>query len=84
MAVATAPGPRRSLLGMAIAAVAARAKPGRSRRIAELAARVREHVPTIAALAAANFGAFQVWHHGQGWFIVAASVVVLDWAVTGR
>ena len=80
-----APGQRRSLIGMAVAAVQARLEAkGRRSRLGELAVRVREHVPTVAALAAADFGAFQVWHHGQGWFVVCASVLALDWAVTGR
>lgn len=37
---------------------------------------------TMAALAAMDLGAFQVWHHG-GWFAVAVSVLALDFAVTG-
>ena len=83
MVATTAPGSRRSLLGMLLTAVLAHFKPrARSLRIADVIAVARQHVMTAAALAAMDLGAFQVWHHG-GWFAVAASLVLLDFAVTG-
>lgn len=74
---------RRSLIGSAVAALQARAKGGkRFRGIARAAAAARQHVLTVAALAAADLGGFQVFHHG-GWFVVTASLLALDFAVTG-
>jgi len=81
VAVATAPGARRSLLGMAVSAVAARSK-RRGGKLAAVAAEARKHVVTAAALASMDLGAFQVWHHG-GWFAVCASLLLLHFEVTG-
>jgi hypothetical protein len=86
MAAVTASAARghRSLIGMVIAAVAARSRRrGKSAAFTAGVARVREALPTLAALSAANLSAFQVWHHG-GWFMVCASLLVADWAVTGK
>jgi hypothetical protein len=83
VAVATAPGPRRSLLGALLTTVLAVVRPrSRPRRLAELVSAARQHVVTVAALAAMDLGAFQVWHHG-GWFAIGLSVLLLDFAVTG-
>lgn len=83
MVAATAPGARRSLLGLLLTVVLAWVKPrSRSRSVAAVVAAARQHVVTVAALAAMDLGAFQVWHHG-GWFAVAASLFLLDFAVTG-
>lgn len=84
MVATTAPGSRRSLLGMLLTLLLTRFKPLRgSRKVADLVATVREHVVTIAALTAMDFGGFQVLHHG-GWFFVAGSLLMLDLAVTGK
>ena len=79
MATATLPaGGSRSLLGK-LASAAAGKSPALRRRIAALTAKARENVPTAAALAAATFGGFTVWHHG-GWFVLAASITVMHFA----
>lgn len=87
VASTTAPGSRaarRSLLGMLLTTVLTYVKPrGGTRKVADLVAVAREHVLTVAALSAMDLGGFQVLHHG-GWFVVAASLVMLDFAVTGR
>lgn len=83
MATAALPRARRSLLGKAVAAVAARTrKPGRPNKLAALAARAREHMMTAAALASMDFGAF---HAGPvaGWIVTGVSLLALDFAVTG-
>jgi hypothetical protein len=79
----TAPRSRRSLIGTVAAVVAARVR-SRSRpsRLGALAAQAREHVVTVAAFAAADLGAFEVWHHG-GWFAVTVTLLALDFAVRG-
>lgn len=51
-------------------------------RISAVLGTARAHMPTIAALSAADLGGFTVFHHG-GWFVVAASVFLLDFAVRG-
>lgn len=83
MAAVSAPGGRRSLLGMAVSAAAARAKArGRSSRLAKAVAIAREHVMTAAALASMDVGAFH-WGTGVGWVVTGVSVLALDFAVTG-
>ena len=79
----------RSLLGKLAAAAAHRAA-ARSRKpsaITAFAAKAREHVVTVAALASADLGAFQLHipHCGAapGWLAVAASLIALDFAVRG-
>lgn len=78
-----APGQRRSLLGMAVGAVQGLVRDRvRSERLAQLAAKAREHVVTVAALASVDIGAF---HGGQvaGWVVTGLSLLALDFAVTG-
>ena len=81
-AVTVAPG--RSLPGKIIAGLAARQRKARGKpgRLAVLAARAREHVVTVAALTAVDLGG---WHYGPGagWFVTAASLLALDFAVRG-
>ena len=80
MAAVTA-GRGRSLLGKTTAYVAAR-KRARSARTAAIAAVVREHVVTIAALVSVDLGAFH-WGPGFGWLAVGASLLAADFAVRG-
>jgi hypothetical protein len=80
---AALPRPRRSLIGKAAAAIAARrTRSGQPGKLAALAAVARQHVVTAAALAAGDFGVFH-YGPGPGWIAVCASVLVLDFAVTG-
>ena len=72
---------RRSLLGKTAAYVAAR-KRTRSARAAAVAAAVREHVVTVAALVSADLGAFH-WGPGAGGLAVGASLLAADFAVRG-
>ena len=67
----------RSLLGKIGSAIGASRSQAARKRIAAAYAWTREHVTAIAALSAADLGGFQVFHHG-GWFVVAASLVLLD------
>ena len=82
--MSAAPRAHRSLLGMAVAAVQARAaaRNGKPGRFAAAVARARQHVVTAAALAAVDFGAF---HAGPvaGWVVTGVSLLALDFAVTG-
>jgi hypothetical protein len=78
-----------SLPGKVLAVFAAR-RSARGRRpsvLAAAAAKAREHVVTVAALASADFGAFQVhvpWFgSAPGWCAVAVSLFALDFAVRG-
>ena len=83
MAALSAPGARRSLIGKAVSAAAARRRAGgRPNRLAALAVQVRQHLVTAAALAAMDFGAF---HAGPvaGWVMTGVSLLALDFAVTG-
>jgi hypothetical protein len=85
---ATALGaPRRSLIGRLGSAVHAHLQARGATRAAERVARaltvLRENLMTFAALAAMDLGAFQVWHHG-GWFALAVSLVLADFAATGK
>lgn len=79
----SAPGARRSLLGKALSAAAARRRtPGKPSRLAQMAVVARQHLMTAAALAAMDFGAF---HAGPvaGWVVTGVSLLALDFAVTG-
>ena len=67
MAVVTAPGARRSLLGKVSAALAAAA---------------RQHVVTVAALTSVDIGAFHAGPVA-GWIVTGVSLLALDFAVTG-
>jgi hypothetical protein len=80
MAAVTAPSGRRSLLGMALDAVAARGR--RKGRASKLAAAAREHVMTFAGLAAVDVGMF---HLGtvQGWVAVGVSLLLADFKIQG-
>lgn len=80
MSAVTAPGARRSLLGMVLGAVAARAR--RKGRVPKLAAAVSEHAMTFAGLAAVDVGMF---HLGavQGWVAVGVSVLLADFKIQG-
>jgi hypothetical protein len=71
---------RRSLLGKALGVASGHSGAAR-KRMAAVLAKARENIPTAAALAAADFGGFTVWHHG-GWFVLAASIIVLHFAVS--
>jgi len=79
--------PRRSLIGKLGSAVAAhlqaRGKIRAAAGVARALSVLRENLMTFAALSAMDLGAFQVWHHG-GWFAVAVSLIVADFAATGR
>jgi uncharacterized membrane protein SirB2 len=58
---------------------------GRARvkgRVSKVAAAIQDHLLTLCGLAAADVAGFQVWHHG-GWFVVAASLLVLDYQLRG-
>jgi hypothetical protein len=80
VAAVTAPGARRSLLGMVLSAVQARAavKGRRSRVVAA----VQEHAMTFAALAAVDVGMF---HLGVavGWVAVGVSLFLADFKIQG-
>jgi hypothetical protein len=84
---ATAPGARRSLVGKVIARCRGAARGRHPSAIAAFAVKAREHVVTVAALASADFGAFQVHipHLGlaPGWTVVCASLLALDFAIGG-
>lgn len=83
MATLSAPAARRSLLGKAVSAAAARRRTsGKPNRLAALAVQARQHLMTAAALAAMDFGAF---HAGPvaGWVVTGVSLLALDFAVTG-
>lgn len=56
--------------------------PAMKRKVAAFMKGAREHVPTCASLAAADFGGFTVFHHG-GWFVLAGSILLLHYAVAG-
>lgn len=73
-------GTRRSLLGVAAAGLAARArgKGGSSR----LAAAISEHAMTFAAVAAVDYGVFHL-SFAAGWIAVGVSLFLLDFAVRG-
>jgi hypothetical protein len=78
----TMPG-RRSLAGKLGETLRDRARAkGKPGRLAAFLTLARPHVMTAAALAAMDFGAFTVWHHG-GWFAVCVSLLALDFAITG-
>lgn len=83
MTAVTAPA-RRSLIGAGLAAFQARAKAQRRpSRIVAAVTRIREHLPTLASLASADFAAFL---HGPTWGfgVLAACITLADFAMTGR
>jgi hypothetical protein len=74
----------RSLIGKIVAAAQQRATASRRpSRFAALAVKARKHMATIAALAAADFGAFQVHvpHLGSapGWAMVCVSLLAIHY-----
>ena len=71
---------RRSLLGMALGAVQARARV--KDRTSRLAAVVQENVLTVAGMAAVDVGMF---HLGtvQGWVAVGVSLLAFDFQLRG-
>jgi hypothetical protein len=74
---------RRSLIGKLGAALAARARAkGKPGKLAAAIAAARQHVMTAAALASADLGAFH-WGPGVGFLVTGASLLALDFAVTG-
>ena len=80
MAAVTAGQGRRSLLGMALGAVQARAKAkGRASRVADY---LRENLLTVAGLAAVDVGMF---HLGVtvGWVAAGVSLLLLDFKAQG-
>lgn len=48
----------------------------------KMAAAVREHLPTIAALAAVDLGSFEACRPA-GWIVAGVSVLLLEWKVRG-
>jgi roadblock/LC7 domain-containing protein len=76
-----APPRGRSLLGKTAAYVTAR-KRAKSARMAAVAAVVREHVVTMAALVSVDLGAFH-WGPGVGWIVTGVSLLAADFAVRG-
>lgn len=76
----------RSLLGKTRTAAVA-SDPGKPSAVAAFLGRAREHVVTVAALAAFDLGAFQVHvpHLGMapGLAAVGVSLLLLDFAVRG-
>lgn len=75
--------PRRSLLGLAVAAVQLRMRSRASAgKLTQFVAAARQHVVTVAALASVDLGAFH-WGGGVGWIVTGVSLLALDFAVTG-
>jgi hypothetical protein len=70
----------RSLLGKVAGSL------GRSvrarRRVAALAAAVREHCVTVAAFGAVDYGAFQA-SHVAGWIVGGVLLLIADWKIQG-
>lgn len=80
MAVATAPGPRRSLLGMVASAFAGRSKA--KGQTSSVAAAIQDHLLTVCAFAAVTADGFV---HSAGWGLgaLAVSLLVLDFKLRG-
>jgi hypothetical protein len=79
VATAAFPRGRRSLIGR----LAAAAGDGRARKAAAaVVAAAREHLPTLAAFAAVDYGAFQA-AAAAGWIVTGVTVLLLDWKVRG-
>jgi len=82
VAVATAPGRgragSRSLLGSVIAAC--QRSPRVRKRVTAVAAAVREHVTTVAAFAAVDYGVFTA-SHVAGWIVSGCLLLVLEWKI---
>jgi hypothetical protein len=76
----TLPGRPRSLLGKLIDACGQRSKA--RRRVAAVAKAVSDHVTTVAAFAAFDYGMFQVWHPAA-WITAMPLLILLEWKVRG-
>lgn len=80
MAAVTAPGARRSLIGMVLGAVQGRARAkGRTSR---LVAAVQDHLMTFAGLAAVDVAMFHLGF-AQGWVAVGVSLFLADFKIQG-
>jgi hypothetical protein len=73
--------PRRSLIGMAVTALHARAR-SRGQRGSRLAAAVTEHAMTFAAMAAIDTGMFRLGFVA-GWVAVGVSLLLADFKIQG-
>jgi hypothetical protein len=82
VAVATAPGARRSrsLLGMLVAMFQARAR--RKGQVSRVAALIQDHVLTVAAMAAVDVGMFHL-DLVAGWCAVGVSLLIVDLKLNG-
>lgn len=77
MTTAALPRARRSLLGK----LAAAAGDGRLAKLGKLAATVaREHLPTVAAFSAIDYGAF-TGSPVAGWIVTGVTLLLLDFKV---
>lgn len=81
MAVTTAPGARRSLVGAALAALQNRSR-ARAGRPSRVAAAIGQHLMTFAGLAAVDFAAFHAGH-AWGWAATGVSVLLADFKIQG-
>lgn len=76
--------PRKPLLSAVVSAFESRARAGRKpSRLAAVAVKLRQHLPTLAALASFDTAG---WLHGStaGLLVTGVCVLVADFAVTGR
>ena len=77
MAASRAIGRHRSLVGALIEAA-----PGIRRLAAKAVPFVREHVVSVAAFTAVDYGAFGFSQYA-GWIVTGVTAVVFDWLVRG-
>lgn len=70
--------PPRSLLGGVIGAV--QRSPRARKHFAAAVSLVRDHVTTVAAFAAADFGVFQI-SHAAAWIVGAGLGLILEWKI---
>jgi hypothetical protein len=79
---ATLQGARRprSLLGKVIEAVSQR--PKARKRVAAISHALHDHVATVAAFAAFDYGMFETWHPAA-WITAAPLLIILEWKVRG-
>ena len=76
MTTASLPRPQRSLLGRLSSAAGPRARSLAGR----CAAGLREHMGTLAGLAALDYGAFQA-APAAGWIVTGVTVLLADWKI---
>jgi fatty acid desaturase len=69
----------RSLIGVVIGSLHARSR-ARTGQPSRLAAAIRDHAMTFAALAAADVAGFRLWHAG-GWFVLAVTLLLADFKI---